>query len=1237
MKKGFKRAAGVALAAALVLGQVRSFDGNISFAASSLTPEQVTLGDSDFTGDLWGDGIWTVTPSTWDNTDFSYFTYADDSWMTTNEEEGTSAFKFWMKDAGSYTLTQNVSDLPQGTYTLTSYVMGSGASVRVAMGEQKSEGTSLQGYNVWQEVKHTFTVSEDMTDVSVGFDVTVDADGWGYLDRLILEGNGDTSKDPSEGSDAVYTWKATKLVANGDFETGDYSGWTISGGSDVTYTVKTDEWASNNTTQILNIYNGGSAAETFTMSQELSLSAGTYKVTLAQDGADYASGLTVAVSDTALTLPVTTGWDSWSSVETDSFTLSEDKSVTLSIGGELAAGYWGDFDDIVLEKYVSDSETSNEEKEPETDTRVDAEVFVEKIALSDDFITGADISSYLSVVDSGAVFYDFEGNVLDRQGFFKFLADNGTNYVRIRVWNDPYDASGNGYGGGNNDLEKAKEMGVLATNAGMKVLIDFHYSDFWADPGKQTAPKAWKSMSVAEKEAAVYAYTKESVQYLIDSGVNVGMVQIGNETTSKFCGESNWTNICTLFNAGSKAVREVSEDIQVAIHFTNPERSGNYASLAKTLANNNVDYDVFASSYYPYWHGTISNLTSVLKNVADTYGKKVMVAETSWAFTLADGDGHDNTVRVNNNDSNQPYDFTVQGQVSEISAVTKAVTDIGEAGIGVFYWEAAWIPVQYAYDENGKKVSSIVDSNKKAWEANGSGWASSYAAEYDPADAGKWFGGSAVDNQAWFDFTGHPLDTVKVYDYIRTGTKVAASVSSVEAAEVTVEASKATVSVMPTVATVKYNTGVTFEAAVTWNTEEIEAAVLAGIGTYTIHGTVTVEGKEYEVSAVLHIVADNLIINGSFENALDNWTVSGFNTSDAANNSRTGNGCLHFYTANAGATFKASQKVTVNAGVYELSAFLQGGNAGSTDMFEAEVLVDGESYHDSAFVDGWKNWKQLNVKDIIVTEDDTCIEVILWVKNTTAGVWGSYDDVTLCKTADYEAPEMKNGTFTENGVLVLYSDNEAVTGEGVHEVNGTYYYVNADGSVQTGIKYINKKYLNGSKLTAAYYHMHLDGSIMLDTGVVQFDEKDENGNVSLSSKYYYMKDGLIQKNIGLIFDKDSFYYVTWDGSVYQNRFYSVTKTNGYLMTSGEYYFDEAGKMHVTEGTELFEINQILYLLDDGRLLKNCGLVKVDDAFYYARYDGHAVINQGYHITKHYKEENLEITGYHHFGEDGKME
>ncbi len=805
-----------------------------------------------------------------------------------------------------------------------------------------------------------------------------------------------------------FEWVETSVISNGDFETADYSDWTVSGDENVTYKVKTDEWASNNTTNILNIYSGGSDAEAFSLSQTVTLPAGTYKLGWKQEGAAYASGLsmTVGASEvlTSKVLDATTGWDAWATCESEKFTLTEQTDVTIAFSGNLAAGYWGDLDDIVLYSYEEVESGSGEEEKEEAEevTAVDADVYVERVTgMSDDFITGADVSSYLSIINSGAKFYDKEGNELDQQGFFNLLAAGGTNYIRIRVWNNPYDADGNGYGGGNNNLETAKVIGQYATNAGMKVLIDFHYSDFWADPGKQQAPKAWASMSVEEKETAVYDYTKSSLKYLLANGVDVGMVQVGNETTSKFCGESDWANICKLFNAGSKAIREVNSDILVAIHFTNPERSGNYANLAKTLADNNVDYDVFASSYYPYWHGTLDNLTSVLKNVANTYGKKVMVAETSWAWTLDDGDGHANTVRTGSNDKDQSYDFSVQGQCTEIQKVAQAVANVGDAGIGLFYWENAWIPVEYAYDEDGKLDESILASNKTKWEANGSGWASSFAGEYDAKDAGVWYGGSAVDNQAWFDFTGKALDTVNIYNYIRTGTNVKPVVTTVAVADTTVAISEVEELALPEKATVSYNVGTETEVEVSWDKKVFEEAKAAGIGSYEINGTVVVDENTYDVVWKLTIEADNLIKNAGFEDGLNEWEVSGFNTSDAASNSLTGNGCLHFYTANAGAKMIASQIVTVGSGVYSASAFLQGGNAGESDVFAIEVMVGDKTYTETSSVSGWKVWSNPTIENIQVAEDNTEVTVTLIVSDTTAGVWGSYDDVKLIRTGDY--------------------------------------------------------------------------------------------------------------------------------------------------------------------------------------------------------------------------------------------
>ena len=299
-----------------------------------------------------------------------------------------------------------------------------------------------------------------------------------------------------------------------------------------------------------------------------------------------------------------------------------------------------------------------------------SDLYVKKVeGLPQDFIFGMDASSVLAEEASGVRFYDFDGN---EQDVFKTLAENGVNYIRVRIWNDPFDENGNGYGGGNCNIDTAVEIGKRATRYGMKLLVNFHYSDFWADPGKQMVPKAWKSMTIDQKEEAVYQYTKESLRKLKDAGVTVGMVQVGNETNGHVCGESSWVNMCRIFSAGSKAVREVLPEAKVALHFANPETAGRYKEYAYTLNEQGVDYDVFASSYYPFWHGTLENLQSVLTHVNQTYGKQVLVVETSYAYTPEDTDFNGNTISAEST-VDKPYPYTVQGQANSVRDVIETV------------------------------------------------------------------------------------------------------------------------------------------------------------------------------------------------------------------------------------------------------------------------------------------------------------------------------------------------------------------------------------------------------------------------------------------------------------------------------------------------------------------------------------------------------------------------------------
>jgi len=398
-------------------------------------------------------------------------------------------------------------------------------------------------------------------------------------------------------------------------------------------------------------------------------------------------------------------------------------------------------------------EETAKEAEAVTEETSTEEAWKTKVdGISEDFIFGMDASSLLAEENSGVKYYDFEGNEQDP---LKTFADSGINYIRLRVWNDPYDEDGNGYGGGNNDLPTAIELGKRATDYGMKVMIDFHYSDFWADPKRQHAPKAWEGMSVEEKADALYEFTKDSLSELLDAGVDVGMVQIGNEINYGMSGEKQFEKVVELLKAGSLAVREVSEaygkEISVVVHYTRIQDKADVLTLVDRLIRSELDFDMIGMSYYPFWDGSLENMSRVLELINEKYGKKAFIAETSYCYTTEDGDGFGNS--LSSKDLVKGYPASVEGQATVLHDICQCVSDA--KGIGIFYWEGAWIPVGPAKADN----SAI-------WEQYGSGWASSYASGYDPEDAGKYYGGSSWDNQAFFDFEGHPLESLKVFNYM---------------------------------------------------------------------------------------------------------------------------------------------------------------------------------------------------------------------------------------------------------------------------------------------------------------------------------------------------------------------------------------------------------------------------------------------------------------------------------------
>lgn len=488
-----------------------------------------------------------------------------------------------------------------------------------------------------------------------------------------------------------------------------------------------------------------------------------------------------------------------------------------------------------------------------------ADVFVQPVeGISDDFIRGMDASAVLSIEKSGAKYYGYDGK---EQDVFKTLAESGVNYIRLRVWNDPYDADGNGYGGGNNDVATAVELGKRATEYGMKVSIDFHYSDFWADPKRQHAPKAWQGMTADEKADALYDFTKDSLKEILDAGVDVGMVQVGNEINNGMSDETDVPSVMKLLTAGSKAVREsaadYNKDILVALHYTNITDNDQVDTMAANLKKYNVDYDVFGLSYYPFWDGTNENMQNVAKNIMDKYGKKVMIAETSYAYTTEDGDGFANSFDGIEG-AVDGYAATVQSQATMIRDICADANEVGV--IGVFYWEGTWIPV-------GSKDAD----NSELWEKYGSGWASSYSADYDPDDAGLYYGGSSWDNQAMFDFTGHPLASLNVFKYLKDGNSISLAVDFVPDVNLTFGVGEEIK--LPEKVQVVYNDrSANTEVAVSWDQATVAAIDNTTGGKYNVEGTLD-DGTK--VQANIEVIMINYVTNPSFEDAdTSMWKVT---------------------------------------------------------------------------------------------------------------------------------------------------------------------------------------------------------------------------------------------------------------------------------------------------------------------------------------------------------------------------
>lgn len=391
-------------------------------------------------------------------------------------------------------------------------------------------------------------------------------------------------------------------------------------------------------------------------------------------------------------------------------------------------------------------------------------------------IRGIDISSYTALKKAGVKYYDNEGK---EASLLKVLSDNGVNYIRIRIWNDPYNEKGETYGGGSNDVKAGLEIAKEAAKYNIKVLLGFHYSDFWADPAVQLLPKNWKKDKDNQEKMClnVYKFTKETLEQFKDAGADIGMVQVGNEISQGMMGimhktkanvwqeEEKSTIIDSYLSAGARAVRECTPDALVAIHLDNLNL-GMYKDAMNAWERDNVDYDVLGASSYAFWAGKnmLENVRKAGEYVASR-GKLFAVLETSWLNSQKDADG---TVNMVNNTNGAVYKVGPQGQADMLSDLYNAILS-NDNGLGAFYWEGAWIPVRAGW-VNWKY-------NKEMANEFGTRWAAENAEGYYPTsklyyNENPVWGGNSWDNQTLFDDKGYPLDSLRFYrDAISSNTK----------------------------------------------------------------------------------------------------------------------------------------------------------------------------------------------------------------------------------------------------------------------------------------------------------------------------------------------------------------------------------------------------------------------------------------------------------------------------------
>jgi len=334
---------------------------------------------------------------------------------------------------------------------------------------------------------------------------------------------------------------------------------------------------------------------------------------------------------------------------------------------------------------------------------------------SNQFINGVDISMLKQVEENGGLFYE-DGNQIDPIQIFK---DKGINTARIKIWHTP----SQNY----NNLESVLEIAYRASSVGLDLLLDFHYSDTWADPSSQTKPSAWVDLDFETLCDSVEQYSRYVITKLKNQNTLPKYVQIGNETDCGLlwpdgyvCEESNndsqWNKLRELFMhaiEGVNSALDTQDTLEIISHVSS---GGNW--FFSNLIGQGIDIDILSISYYPMWHGTLTDLNQNIDELGNEFQKPVLIVETAYPFTLQWNDNTNNILGLETQ-LLENYEASEEGQFSFLHDLITLV-DHNNYGLGICYWAPDWISTNQF--------------------------------------------GSPWENQALFDFDGELLDAISVFD-----------------------------------------------------------------------------------------------------------------------------------------------------------------------------------------------------------------------------------------------------------------------------------------------------------------------------------------------------------------------------------------------------------------------------------------------------------------------------------------